>query len=193
MNETDVVEEVVEELAGEVRKNWGWIMFMGILLVALGAVGLYMSGLTTLVSVFYIGVMLLAGGVLILIDVFKAEGWKAKFWDVLIALAYIAAGIIMIANPGASAVWFTMFIAAFLLVSGAARIIISLQIRSEVSGWGWTLVGGIASILLALMIFAKWPSSSVWVIGMFVAIEMIMQGISMISIARAAKASIQVQ
>lgn len=193
MNETDVVEEVVEELAGEVRKNWGWIMFMGILLVALGAVGLYMSGLTTLVSVFYIGVMLLAGGVLILIDVFKAEGWKAKFWDVLIALAYIAAGIIMIANPGASAVWFTMFIAAFLLVSGAARIIIGLQIRSEVSGWGWTVAGGIASILLALMIFAKWPSSSVWVIGMFVAIEMIMQGISMISIARAAKASIQVQ
>lgn len=193
MNETDVVEEVVEELAGEVRKNWGWIMFMGILLVALGAVGLYMSGLTTLVSVFYIGVMLLAGGVLILIDVFKAEGWKAKFWDVLIAIAYIAAGITMIANPGASAVWFTMFIAAFLLVSGAARIIIGLQIRSEVSGWGWTLVGGIASILLALMIFAEWPSSSVWVIGMFVAIEMIMQGISMISVARAAKASMQVQ
>ena len=62
-----------------------------------------------------------------------------------------------------------------------------------VSGWGWTVVGGIASILLALMIFAKWPSSSVWVIGMFVAIEMIMQGISMISIARAAKASMQVQ
>ncbi len=123
MNETDVVEEVVEDLAGEVRKNWGWIMFMGILLVALGAVGLYMSGLTTLVSVFYIGVMLLAGGVLILIDVFKAGGWKAKFWDVLIAIAYIAAGITMIANPGASAIWFTMFIAAFLLVSGAARII----------------------------------------------------------------------
>ncbi|NOR41954.1 MAG: hypothetical protein GQ572_01365 [Gammaproteobacteria bacterium] len=88
--------DAVEQLAGEVRKNWGWMMFMGILLVVLGAIGLYMSGMTTLVSVLYIGIMVLAGGVLILIDAFRAEGWKAKIWDTLIAIAYVAAGIIMI-------------------------------------------------------------------------------------------------
>ena len=179
--------DAVEQLAGEVRKNWGWMMFMGILLVVLGAIGLYMSGMTTLVSVLYIGIMVLAGGVLILIDAFRAEGWKAKIWDTLIAIAYIAAGIIMIVYPGASAAWFTMFIAAFLLVSGVTRIIIGLQIRSEVSSSGWTVFSGIISIVLAVMIFSEWPNSSAWVIGMFVAIEMIMQGISMISIARVAK------
>ena len=104
-------------------------------------------------------------------------------------MLYIVAGLIMILYPGASAVWFTAFIAAFLLVSGIFRIIMGFQVRSEVKGWGWIVFGGAASIVLALVIYAQWPVSGLWVIGLFIAIEMIMQGISMISIAMAARAS----
>lgn len=82
-----------------------------------------------------------------------------------------------------------MFIAAFLLISGIFRIIIGFQILDEVKGWGWTVFGGVASIVLAFIIFAQWPVSGLWVIGLFLAIEMIMQGTSMMSIAMAAKAS----
>ena len=92
-------------------------------------------------------------------------------------------------KAAASAVWFTFLIAAFLFASGITRIIIGFQIRDQVKGWGWTVFGGIASVVLAVMIFAKWPVSGLWVIGLFIAIEMIMQGTSMISIAMAAKAS----
>ena len=183
------IESQVQQAAEEVRANWGWLMFMGIALTILGIVGLYMVGTLTIVSVWWFGILVIAGGVLTLIDAFRAEGWKAKLWEILIALAYIVAGIIIMMNPGASAVWFTMFIAAFLLVSGIFRIIIGFQIKGEVNGWGWTVFGGIASIVLAIMIFAQWPVSGLWVIGLFIAIEMIMQGTSMISIALAAKAS----
>jgi uncharacterized membrane protein HdeD (DUF308 family) len=179
----------VEQLAGEVRANWGWLLFVGIALVVLGTIGLYMVGTLTLVSILYFGVLVIAGGVLTLIDAFKAEGWKAKLWEILIGVLYIVAGLIMILYPGASAVWFTAFIAAFLLVSGIFRIIMGFQVRSEVKGWGWIVFGGAASIVLALVIYAQWPVSGLWVIGLFIAIEMIMQGISMISIAMAARAS----
>lgn len=181
--------DIVEQFAGEVRKNWGWLLVMGVALVILGTIGLYMAGTLTLASVLYFGILVMAGGLLMLIDAFKAEGWKEKVWEILIALAYLAAGIIMIANPAASAVWFTMFIAAFLLVSGIFRIIMGFQMRKAVGSWIWTVLGGFASILLAVMIFAQWPVSGIWVIGLFVAIELIMQGISMISIAFAARAS----
>jgi uncharacterized membrane protein HdeD (DUF308 family) len=67
--------------------------------------------------------------------------------------------------------------------------IIGFQIRDEVKDWGWTVFGGVASIVLMFMIFAQWSVSGLWVIGLFVAIEMIMQGTSMISISMAAKAS----
>ena len=141
----------VEQLAGEVRANWGWLLFVGIALVVLGTIGLYMVGTLTLVSILYFGVLVIAGGVLTLIDAFKAEGWKAKLWEILIGVLYIVAGLIMILYPGASAVWFTAFIAAFLLVSGIFRIIMGFQVRSEVKGWGWIVFGGAASIVLALV------------------------------------------
>ena len=179
----------VGQAADEVRANWGWLMFMGIALVILGVIGLYMVGTLTIVSVLWFGILVIAGGILLLIDAFKAEGWKAKLWEILIAVAYILAGIIMVANPGKSAVWFTLFIGAFLLVSGIFRIVVGIQVRNEVKGWGWTVFGGVLSIILSFMIFAQWPYSGLWVIGLFIAIEMIMQGTSMISIALAAKAS----
>jgi uncharacterized membrane protein HdeD (DUF308 family) len=185
----NTIPQRAERVADEVRANWGWLMFMGIALTVLGVIGLYMAGALTVVSILWFGFLVIAGGALTLVDAFRAEGWKAKIWEILIALLYIAAGIIMIMYPGASAAWFTVFIAAFLLATGIFRIIIGFQVRDKVKGWGWTVFGGAASILLAIMIMAKWPVSGLWVIGMFIAIEMIMQGTSMISIAMAAKAS----
>ncbi len=185
MSESAVVENVV----GEVRKNWGWLLFIGIALIVMGVIGLYMTGMLTLVSMLYFGILVVAGGILMLIDAFKAEGWKEKTWNILIALAYIIVGIVMIANPGKSAAWFTLFISAFLLVSGAFRVIMGFKMRKEVGGWVLTVIGGVASIVLAMMIFAQWPVSGLWVIGLFIAIEMIMQGISLVTIALACKAN----
>ncbi|MGB5496711.1 MAG: HdeD family acid-resistance protein [Sedimenticolaceae bacterium] len=185
----DTLEKDMQQVADEVRANWGWLMAMGLALTALGAVGLYMAGALTVASLWWFGVLTIAGGVATLVDAFRAEGWKAKLWEMLIAVIYVAAGIVMLLNPGASAVWFTLFIAAFLFASGILRIITGFQIREQVKGWGWTVFGGVASTVLAIMIWAQWPVSGLWVIGMFIAIEMIMQGTSMISIALAAKAS----
>jgi len=185
----NTLEQHMQQVAGEVRANWGWLMIMGIALTVLGVVGLYMSGVLTVASLWWFGALAIAGGVLTLVDAFRAEDWKAKLWEMLIAFLYIAAGIVMMMHPGASAVWFTLFIAVFLFASGIFRIVIGFQIRQQVKGWGWTVFGGAASIVLAFMIMAQWPLSGLWVIGMFVAIEMIMQGTSMISIAWAAKSS----
>ena len=175
------------DIQNEVRANWGWLMFMGLVLVVLGCIGLYMTGMLTLVSIFYIGIMLLAGGVLMLIDAFRAEGWKAKFWAILLSLIYAISGCVMIVDPAASAIWFTLFIAVFLLASGVARIIIGFTVRKEVSSWAWTVFSGVVSIIFAVLIYNAWPFSGLWVIGMYVAIEMLLQGTSMISIALAAK------
>jgi uncharacterized membrane protein HdeD (DUF308 family) len=175
------------DVKNEVRANWGWLMFMGLVLVVLGCIGLYMTGMLTLVSIFYIGIMLLAGGVLMLIDAFRAEGWKAKVWAILLSLIYAISGCVMIVDPAASAIWFTLFIAVFLLASGVARIIIGFTVRKEVGSWAWTVFSGVISIVFAVLIYNAWPFSGLWVIGMYVAIEMLLQGTSMISIALAAK------
>ncbi len=185
----DTLEQHAHKAIGEERANWGWLMAMGIALSVLGVVGLYVAGALTIASLWWFGILTIAGGGLTLADAFRAEGWNVKLWEMLIALLYIAAGIVMLRYPGASAVWFTLFIAAFLFASGIFRIITGFHIRDQVAGWLWAIFGGVASIVLAILIIAQWPVSGLWVIGMFVAIEMIMQGTSMISIALAAKAT----
>jgi uncharacterized membrane protein HdeD (DUF308 family) len=66
------------------------------------------------------------------------------------------------------------------------RIIIAFRLKG-VSGWIWTLIGGIAAIVLGIMILNKWPESGLWVIGMFIAIELIFNGWGMIMLGLAAK------
>ena len=177
---------LAEQALGDISRNWGWIMVGGVLLVILGIIGLSMEFTMTIISVLFFGIMVVIGGAIILINTFQAQGWKSKLWHMLIGLLYIAAGIVMINDPAGSAVWFTLFIAAYLLVVGFLRILTSFQMRG-VSGWGWTLAAGIAAVILGVMIFAQWPVSGLWAIGLFVSIDLLMQGISMITIAMAAK------
>ena len=176
----------LQKATGEIRKHWGWLMFFGIVFIIMGTLGLGMSTMLTLTSVLFFGVMILVAGVLQLIDAFKAQGWKSILAYVLIALLYIAAGIIIIVDPLAASVWLTIAIALILIAVGILRIIMGLQMKPA-KGWGWPIFAGVVSIILGIMIFSRWPVSGLWVIGLFVAIELIMQGWAMIAISLVAK------
>jgi uncharacterized membrane protein HdeD (DUF308 family) len=45
-----------------------------------------------------------------------------------------------------------------------------------VGNWIWVLVSGAVSLLVGGLILARWPQSSLWVIGLFVAIELLLNG-----------------
>jgi len=171
---------------GDVKRHWGWLFGLGILFVVLGTVGLGMSVALTTVSVIFFGVLLLIGGGLQLVEAFRHTGWKSTLWHILIALVYLAAGGLTIHNPLSAAVALTFVLAVAFLATGVFRIFIAFQLKPA-SGWWWPLVAGIGSLALGAMIYAQWPVSGLWVIGLFVAIEMIMNGWSCIVIALAAR------
>jgi len=172
----------------ETNKNSNWLLFMGIVLIILGVIGLSMEVVLTITSLLFFGFLVLFAGIAQLVHVFQEQGMKKKLWDFLIALIYIASGIAIIVHPAASAVWFTLFIASALVVAGIFRLMIGFQMRSnDIKSWGWVVFGGAISIVLGMMIFSAWPVSGLWVIGMFIAIELLLQGFTLVSIALAAK------
>jgi uncharacterized membrane protein HdeD (DUF308 family) len=170
----------------DLKRHWGWLLALGILFVVLGVAGLGMSVVLTVVSVMLFGVLLLIGGGLQLVEAFRHTGWKSTLWHVLIALVYLAAGGLTIHNPFSAAVALTFVLAVAFLAAGIFRIVIAFQLKPA-SGWWWPLVAGIGSLALGGMIYAQWPVSGLWIIGLFVAIEMIMNGWSYIMIALAAR------
>ena len=169
-----------------VKRHWGWLLALGVLFVVLGTIGLGTSVALTAVSVMFFGVLLMIGGGAQLIEAFRHTGWKSTLWHVLIALVYLGAGALTIRNPFGASVALTLILAVALVAVGLFRIFIAFQLKPA-TGWWLPLLAGIASLLLGAMIYAKWPVSGLWVIGLFVAIELIMNGWSYIVIALAAR------
>jgi len=173
---------------GELEKNWGWLLAFGILSIVLGTIGLGMTFMLTEFTIVFFGVLLVVGGVFQLLDAMKCRGWKSTAWHVLIALLYVGGGLLMALHPVLASVSLTLFLAWILIAVGILRGLMAFQLRPA-KGWWWALLSGIVSIVLGGLILAQWPESGLWVIGLFVAIELIVNGWSYLFIALAARAA----
>ena len=171
---------------GDVTKKWGWLLALGIAYVVLGTIGLGMEVALTIVSVMLFGAFLLVGGIFELIHAFQAKGWKGRLPAVLIGLAYAVAGILIFLDPLAASEGLTLMLGVLLLVIGVVRIVMAFGMKGH-AGWIWPALSGVLSLGLGFMIISKWPASGLWVIGLFVAIELIIQGWSCIFLALAAR------
>ncbi len=60
------------------------------------------------------------------------------------------------------------------MVAGTFRIIFAVMERFP--SWGWVLCNGIVTVLLGFAICQQWPASGLWVLGLFVGIELIVNG-----------------
>lgn len=161
--------------AENLRHNWGWLLALGILFVVLGCIGLGMLVGLTLASMLFLGVLLIIAGCSQFIDVFKAKQWKAVAWHALIAALYIMGGCIVIYDPFLASTLITALLGSVLVIIGLTRFIMAIKLKGS-PGWIWLLLAGIVAALLGIMILMKWPVSGLWVIGLFIAIEMIVDG-----------------
>lgn len=159
----------------ELKRSWGWLLALGILFVILGCVGLSMVVGLTLASVLFIGVLLIIAGLIQIIDTFRCRGWKGVVWHALIAILYLVAGGIVIYDPIFASTALTALIAWILILIGITRIVMAGMLR-EAAGWGWLLLAGLAAIILGVLILMQWPYSGLWVIGLFIALELLISG-----------------
>ena len=74
-----------------------------------------------------------------------------------------------------------MFIAMLFVVGGLFQLIGSMFIAYP--GWGWQAADGLITFLLGLLLIAGWPATGLWVIGLFIGINLILYGIAWIALA----------
>ena len=153
--------------------------------MALGIVATLTAGLSTIVAVDFFGWILVIAGAGVTIHAFWAKRWSGFFLQLLSGLLYLAAGWMLATHPELSAIAFTLVIAISFVVQGAFRIGAALSMR--IDGWDGLLVSGIITLLLGLMIWNEWPLSGVWVIGLFVGIDMFFYGGWFVSLALAVR------
>lgn len=175
---------IVEESL-ELPVKWGWLFALGVAMIAFGVAGLFFTFALTLASVIVFGALVLAAGILQLWHGFVAreESWGGRGLHLLVAAAYLLFGGILLWDPLSGSLSLTLFLAAFLLVIGGFRIYYAWQWQRR--GWRWKLaaLAGTADVLLAVLIIAGWPATGLWVIGLFLAIEILFNGALLTSLA----------
>jgi len=173
-------------LRKRLRDKWGWLLALGLLMSALGVIGFIMLPWLTLVTVWWVGALLLVGGGAQVVDAFSEKNWGPFALHLLIAVLYMVAGAIVIWNPVLGALTLTLMVAVALMVIGVLRCIMAFQVRPA-GNWWLLLLSGLLSIVLGVMIYGQWPASGIWVLGLFFAIELLSEGIAFIALALAAR------
>lgn len=168
----------------KLQRRWSFLLGLGIVFVVLGSLGLGMVTGLTLASVLFLGILLLIAGFSQIIDVFKTKHWKGAIWHALIAILYLIAGCAVIYDPLLASTIITALIAWIFIIMGISRLLMAITLR-HAPGWGWFLFAGITAIILGLLILLQWPYSGLWVLGMFIAIELLVNGWTYIFIALA--------
>ncbi|MBS0380920.1 MAG: HdeD family acid-resistance protein [Proteobacteria bacterium] len=175
------------EYASAVRSQWGWMLVLGICLLILGILGVIYSLAFTITSVLVFGWILVIAGIIGGIQAIRhRKTTDHVFLYVLNAVLSIVLGVMLLRSPVAGAVILTLLLAMYFIVAAVFRIVMAFRMRG-VPGWGWMLFDGIVTLILGILIWAQWPVSGLWVIGLFIGIDLIVVGWSQIMMAFAVR------
>jgi uncharacterized membrane protein HdeD (DUF308 family) len=167
------------ETTNQLKRGFGWLAVLGAVLVIAGLVGLVYAGVATLTSMLLFGWLLLIGGLVGLLHAIQARGTNFFWLGVIVAALNIAAGVVVVRRPDATAAALSMFAALLFLSAGVFRLVGSLVVRG--THFGWTLVLGAFDLLLGVLVLANWPSSSQYVIGTFFSLALLFDGLGLVA------------
>lgn len=170
----------------DVGSLWGWFVAFGAVLIILGMVAIVYPIAASVTMANLLGIILIIGGIAQGISGIVSRRWKGFFLHLLAAALYIIVGALFLSNPDITLATFTLMLGIYLVIAGVIKVVGALLLRGE-SGWGWMLFAGIVDFILGALIWANWPSTAEWVIGLLVGINLFLTGWSMLMIGIAAK------
>jgi uncharacterized membrane protein HdeD (DUF308 family) len=163
------------------RTKSGWIVALGVIYVIVGVIALGSVVMATAASVFVVGIMMVIAGAAEIVNAFQIKTWgKFLLWLLLGAL-YVVAGFFAFENPLLAAVVLTLLLGASLVASGIMRIILAFSMKAEMP-WIGVMLSGVITLILGLIILARWPVSSLYVLGIFLGIDLLFAGAGWIGI-----------
>lgn len=172
----------------ELRARYGWFIALGVLLLLLGAYALLNLFQATIASVYFIGILMIIGGVARAVHAFQVEKGGAMIFWLLSGVLYAVGGAMVLANPVLGAAVFTLLLAASLIASGIVIIVASFSGKAGQGRW-WILLSGAVTAITGLILAAGWPLSGVWALGVILGVDLTFQGWALIAFGLALKSA----
>lgn len=176
----------VTSAAKIVKESALLLIILGFGMVLLGILAMGAPLVTGVAVGILVGVLIIAGGLAQALYAFKAQSWGSGIFGVVLGGLSIVAGVLMLAHPLFGLAFLTLILAVYFITDGIFEIIFAFKLK-PLQGWGWTLISGIVSLLLGILIWRQWPLSGVWAVGLLVGINILFNGWSLIALGTAAR------
>ena len=165
-----------------VRRASTLIILWGVALICLGMFAVAAPLVAAVAVNALIAWLIVLAGVVHLIVAFHSREAGSVIWRLLVGLAYICFGGYLIARPALGVASLTLLLASLFLVEGIFNVVLFFRAPAIMRS-SWFLFDGILTLLLGLMIYMQWPSSSAWAIGTLVGVSLIFSGVTRVMVA----------
>jgi uncharacterized membrane protein HdeD (DUF308 family) len=165
-----------------VQHKRGWFIALGLTFVVLGVLSILLPFAGSLFTTLAIGWLLVVGGAVQGVHAIQNRQWAHSGWALVGAAIMVIAGALVVMYPLAGTLTLTLILSAYFLAEGIVKIVRALQHRT-MHAWGWLLCDGILALVLGALLWARWPSSAVWALGLLVGINFLFGGSSLLLIA----------
>jgi len=165
----------------DLHHKWGWFLALGIALIVLGIIALGVMPAATMATVIVLGWLMVFSGIVEAVHGFQVRGWGGMFLHLVAGILGVLIGLLIATHPVAGALAWTLLFASFFTVIGIFRMIAAIRLKFP--NWGWAVFDGTITLLLGILLWADWPWSGFWFLGLSVGISLMLRGWSYVMLA----------
>jgi len=116
---------------------------------------------------------------------FRVRRWGGVFLHLIAGILGVLIGLLIVTHPVAGALAWTLLFASFFTIIGLFRLVAAMRLKFP--NWGWAVFDGIVTLLLGILLWAEWPWSGFWFLGLAVGVSLTLRGWSYVMFAIAVR------
>jgi uncharacterized membrane protein HdeD (DUF308 family) len=182
-------EKLVSAMGRGLKDHWRLFTIQGVLLVILGMIAVAVPRFAAVAATDFIGWLLFFTGLMQAVSLVSSTRAPGYWSSLLLAVLTAILGFVLAWYPLQGAITLTMLLTAYFLVHGVATFIFAFSVKGETGRWVLLILSGLVDLLLAGLVIAEWPSTELWVLGLFVGVNMLLTGFAFIFAALGARSA----
>jgi uncharacterized membrane protein HdeD (DUF308 family) len=149
---------------------------LGVIAIVLGVLAMLAPAVVGLSITRVLGVFVIGAGIARSVWAFQAGSLGKGLLTFALGTLTLLSGLVLFANPVVGSAMVTLVLTVYLVLDGI------VEIGAGLAGGGiWLLLGGAVSILLGVMLWAQYPLSGAWAMGLLIGIKLFFVGVIMLT------------
>ncbi len=177
-------------LLNSLREDSKWVVRTGIIILLIGMVALIAPMVAGVFIIVLVGLLLTFGGMATTLLALKIGYTKDGVVFILTGALMLLVGLYLIFQPAKGLIAITLMLAIYFVVIGVLTIITSIQLRPA-NHWVYVLINGLISLLLGYFIWAEWPLSGSWAVGVFLGVQLFFSGFTFVMVGKVLQKNIK--